>query len=158
MTTTVTPFLWFDDAAEEAAELYVATLPDSRILDVSRYGEGGPMPAGRAMVVVFEVAGLRVQALNGGPGHTLTPAFSLAVTVDTQAEVDRIWAALTEGGSEGRCGWLVDRYGVSWQVVPAELPSLLGDPDPGRASRAMTAMLGMSRLDVAALRAAADAG
>lgn len=154
---TISPFLWFDDQAEQAAEFYVSLFPGSRIVSVSRSPEGSPGPAGRAMSVVFELDGLELQALNGGPVFTFTEAISLFVRVETQEEIDRLWAALTsDGGEPGRCGWLKDRWGLSWQIVPPVLFELIGDPDPERAGRAMQAMLAMGRLDIAALRAAAD--
>jgi predicted 3-demethylubiquinone-9 3-methyltransferase (glyoxalase superfamily) len=155
--TSLNPFLWFDSEAEQAAELYTSLFEDAEITDVSRYGEGGPGPAGTAMTVSFVLGGVPFVALNGGPSHQFTDAFSMQVHCDTQDEVDRLWGALTEGGEEGRCGWCKDRFGLSWQVVPKALGSLLQDPDPGRAQRAMTAMLAMSKLDVDALTAAADA-
>ena len=156
---TINPFLWFDTEAEQAAELYTSLFEDAEITDISRYGEGGPGPAGSAMTVSFALNGLPFVALNGGREHGFTDAVSMQVHCETQQEVDRLWEALTDGGEEGRCGWCKDRFGLSWQVVPTALGSLLQDPDPGRAQRAMTAMLTMSKLDVDALRAAAgDAG
>lgn len=153
------PFLWFDDQAEEAATFYVSIFKNSSILDVSRYGEGAPRPAGSAMSVSFVLDGLELQALNGGPQFTFTEAISLFVTAETQDEVDDLWEKLTSGGGEpGQCGWLKDRYGLSWQIVPPVLFELLGDPDPDRSSRVMQVMLGMGKLDIAALRAARDAG
>ena len=153
---TISPFLWFDDQAEQAAERYVSIFPSSRILAVARYGEGAPRPAGTAMTVSFVLDGLELQALNGGPMYTFTEAFSLQVSVPDQAECDRVWDALTaDGGEPGVCGWLKDRWGLSWQVVPSALPELLGDPDPARAGRAMAAMLTMGKFDIAALREAA---
>jgi predicted 3-demethylubiquinone-9 3-methyltransferase (glyoxalase superfamily) len=155
--SSISPFLWFDDQAEQAAERYVAIFPNSRITDVARYGEGAPVPAGTAMTVSFVLDGLEVTALNGGPQHAFTDAFSLAVSVPDQQEVDRVWDALVaDGGEPGRCGWLKDRWGLSWQVIPTALPELLGDSDPERAARALNAMFGMDKIDVAALRAAAD--
>jgi predicted 3-demethylubiquinone-9 3-methyltransferase (glyoxalase superfamily) len=152
----ITPNLWFDTEALEAAEHYVATIPNSRITAVSRYGEGAPRPAGTVMTVAFELDGRPFLALNGGPEYRLTEAFSLVVACAGQEELDRCWDALVDGGEPGRCGWLKDRFGLSWQVVPDEMGDILGDPDPERAGRAMQAMLGMSKLDVAALRAAAE--
>jgi predicted 3-demethylubiquinone-9 3-methyltransferase (glyoxalase superfamily) len=153
----ISPFLWFDDQAEDAANLYVDVFPNSRILKVVRNGEAAPGPTGAVLTVQFELDGLPVTALNGGPRHyQFTEAFSLSVICEDQAEVDRYWSALTaHGGAESRCGWLRDRFGLSWQIVPKALPRLLGDPDRGRANRAMQAMLGMRRLDIAALEAAA---
>jgi len=153
----ISPFLWFDDQAEQAAQRYVEIFPNSRIVSVTRYGEGAPQPAGSALNVSFVLDGLAVQALNGGPAFTFTEAISLQVSVPDQAECDRVWdALLADGGQPGQCGWLTDRWGLSWQVVPSALPQLLSDPDRGRADRAMAAMLTMSKIDVAALRAAAD--
>jgi predicted 3-demethylubiquinone-9 3-methyltransferase (glyoxalase superfamily) len=152
----ITPFLWFDAEAEEAATFYASLFPDSHVGSVSRYTEAGPGPAGTAMTVEFELAGQAFTGLNGGPEFPFTEAVSFQVSCADQAEVDRLWDALTEGGTESQCGWLKDRYGLSWQLVPTRLPELLGDPDPARAQRAMQAMLGMKKLDVAALEAAAD--
>ena len=155
---TISPFLWFDDQAEQAAQRYVEIFPNSAITSVARYGEGAPQPAGTAMSVSFVLDGVEVQALNGGPMYSFTEAFSFFVSVPDQAEVDRVWDALiADGGEPGRCGWLKDRWGLSWQVIPTDLPALLGDPDPGRAGRAVNAMLAMGKIDVAALHAAADA-
>jgi predicted 3-demethylubiquinone-9 3-methyltransferase (glyoxalase superfamily) len=152
----ITPFLWFEDAAEEAANLYVAIF-GGKILDERRWGEGGPVAAGTLMSVVFELDGREYQAFNGGPGHPFTEAISLFVTVSTQEELDAVWDQLLDGGGKPvACGWLVDRFGVSWQIVPDILGELLADPDPARASRATQAMLGMVKLDFADLRAAAD--
>ena len=153
----ITPCLWFDGGAEEAANFYVSLFPDSAILAVSRYGEGAPFPAGTVMVVEFELAGQRFQALNGGPQYKFTEAVSLSIDCKDAAEVDHYWEGLIQGSAdEGRCGWLKDRFGVSWQVVPAGLEALIIDPDPARAQRAIQAMMGMKKLDLAAMRAAAD--
>lgn len=152
----ITPFLWFDKAAEEAADFYVSVFKgDSRILQLTRYGEGLPLPKGTVMTVHFELRGQKLIALNGGPRFKFTEAISLVVNCDTQAEVDAFWQALSKGGAEGQCGWLKDRYGLSWQIVPTGLQEVLGDPDPGRARRAMEAMLKMKKLDLDALRRAA---
>lgn len=151
-----TPFLWFDGTAEQAAERYVRIFPNSSVGDVARYGEGGLGPAGSAMTVSFELDGQSFVGLNGGPQFPFTEAVSFAIPCADQAEVDHYWDALVDGGETGRCGWLKDRFGVSWQVVPNRLGELLGDPDPDRASRAMEAMLGMSRLVIADLETAAD--
>jgi predicted 3-demethylubiquinone-9 3-methyltransferase (glyoxalase superfamily) len=153
----ITPFLWFDDQAEQAAAFYVNVFPNSKIMSVSRYTEAGPGPAGSAMTVQIELDGLPVTLLNGGPIFRLTEAFSLSVSCEDQAEVDRYWAALTEGGQESQCGWLKDRYGLSWQIVPRALPEVLGNPDRAKAQRAMQAMFQMKKLDIAKLRAAAEA-
>jgi predicted 3-demethylubiquinone-9 3-methyltransferase (glyoxalase superfamily) len=153
----ISPFLWFNDQAEEAANFYVSIFKNSAILGVSRYGDGGPGPAGTAMSVSFVLDGLQFTALNGGPQFTFTKAISLFVTAETQDEVDDLWEQLTTGGEPGQCGWLKDKYGLSWQIVPPVLFELLGDPDPDKSSRVMQAMLGMSKLDIAGLRAAYDA-
>jgi predicted 3-demethylubiquinone-9 3-methyltransferase (glyoxalase superfamily) len=153
----ITPCLWFDGEADEAANFYVSLLPDSRIEKVQRNVSDSPGgKAGSVLVVSFTLAGQRFMALNGGTRFEYTPAVSFLVNCDDQAELDRLWAALTEGGQEVQCGWLKDRYGVSWQIVPSVLPKLLGDPDPARAQRVMQAMLGMVKLDIAALQAARD--
>ncbi|MCO4255680.1 VOC family protein [Pseudarthrobacter cellobiosi] len=148
--------LWFENQAEEAAEFYVSVFGDSRILDVSRFGEGGPGQAGQVITVEFEVEGRKFMALNGGAAANFTEAVSFVVDCSDQEEVDRYWSALTDGGAESQCGWLKDRYGVSWQIVPAVLGSLIGGPDPEGAQRAMQAMLGMQKLDIAALQMAYD--
>lgn len=151
----ITTYLWFDDQAEEAAEFYVSVFGESaRILDVQRYGEAGPGPAGRAMMVTFELAGQRFMALNGGPRFRFTEAISLYVNCRDQAEVDGLWEKLTTGGEESMCGWLKDRYGLSWQIIPAALGELMGDPDPEKSNRVMQAMLGMKKIDVQGLREA----
>jgi two-component system sensor histidine kinase QseC len=156
--TTITPFLWFDDDAEEAAEFYSATFPDSRILETSRYGEGAHVPAGTLMTATIELAGQRLMLLNAGPAFPHTEAFSLFVECDGQEEVDRYWDALLAGGGEpSMCGWLKDRFGLSWQIVPSEFIRLSADPDPAKASAVVGAMLQMTRFDVAALQAAYDA-
>jgi predicted 3-demethylubiquinone-9 3-methyltransferase (glyoxalase superfamily) len=157
--TSIKPCLWFDGQAEEAAALYISLFPDSRILSVFRYPEGSPMPAGEVATVDFLVAGLPVQLLNGGPHFRLSEAFSLSVTVDGgQDEVDRLWDALiVNGGEPSQCGWLKDRFGVSWQIVPSRLPELLGDPDREKAQRVMKCMLGMKKIDIAELERAAEA-
>lgn len=153
---TITPFLWFDSKAEEAAEFYASIFPDSHVDGVSRYGEAGPGPAGSAMTVAFTLLGHPYLALNGGPVFSFTPAVSFVVDCADQAEVDRYWSLLSAGGVEGQCGWLTDRFGLSWQVVPEALGRLLGDPDPARAKRATEAMLTMKKLVVAELEAAAE--
>ena len=153
----ITPCLWFDTQAEEAANFYVSVFKNSKILDVSRYGEGGPMPAGTVLVVNFELDGVRMQALNGGPAFAFTEAISLSVDVPTQDEVDSLWDTLTaDGGQEGQCGWLKDKYGVSWQIVPSVMAGLLADPDPAKAAATMQAMMPMRKLDIAELQAAHD--
>jgi predicted 3-demethylubiquinone-9 3-methyltransferase (glyoxalase superfamily) len=149
------PCLWFDTEGEEAAEFYTSVFPNSKILDVSRYGEAGPRPAGTVMTVNFELNGQEFLALNGGPDFTFSEAISFQVFCEDQDEVDRYWAALSKGGEEGPCGWLKDRFGLSWQIVPTRLSELLSDPDPERSQRAMKAMLGMKKIDVAELERAA---
>ena len=152
---SITTNLWFDTEALDAAEHYVALFPNSRITDVSRYGEGAPRPAGTVLTVAFELDGRPYLALNGGPQFAFNEAISLVVNCADQAEVDHFWAALTDGGEEGSCGWLKDRFGLSWQVVPDGLGDVVGDPDPERAGRAMQAMLTMTKLDLETLRRAA---
>jgi len=152
----ISPFLWFDDQAEEAANHYVSIFKNSSILGVSRYGEGALRPAGTAMSVSFVLDGVEFQALNGGPEFAFTEAISFFVAVESQDEIDELWEKLTSGGEAGQCGWLKDRYGVSWQIVPPVLGELLGDPDPERASRVMQAMFEMTKIDIAALQAAHD--
>jgi predicted 3-demethylubiquinone-9 3-methyltransferase (glyoxalase superfamily) len=156
--STITTCLWFDTEGEEAAEFYCSVIPNSKVLDVSRYGEGGPGTPGAAMTVSFELDGRPFVALNGGPEFRFTEAVSLQISCADQEEVDHYWNTLVEGGEESMCGWLKDRYGFSWQVVPAALPELLGDPDPHRSERAMKAMLSMHKIDIEGLRRAADAG
>ena len=151
----IVPCLWFDTEGEEAAEFYTSVFPNSKILDVSRYGEAGPRPAGTVMTVNFELNGQEFLALNGGPDLTFSEAISFQVFCEDQDEVDRYWAALSEGGEEGPCGWLKDRFGLSWQIVPTRLSELLSDPDPERSQRAMKAMLGMKKIDIADLERAA---
>jgi len=153
----IAPCLWFNGEAEEAAQLYVSLFPGSAITSLSRYGEGAPFPAGTALMVEFTLGGRRFQALNGGPQFRHSEALSLSISCKDAAEVDRYWSELTaEGGAEGRCGWLKDRFGVSWQVVPDGLGQLMSDPDPARRNRALQALMQMKKLDLAALRAAAD--
>jgi predicted 3-demethylubiquinone-9 3-methyltransferase (glyoxalase superfamily) len=166
MAQKIDTYLWFDDQAEEAANLYVevfktrpgAQAAESKVTDVTRYGEGGPGEPGTAMTVTFELDGQRFIALNGGPRFAFTEAMSLFVHCDSQEEVDHFWNALTaDGGEESRCGWLKDRFGLSWQIIPDRLMELIGDPDAGRSQRAMQAMLKMQKIDVAELERAADA-
>ena len=152
------PCLWFDTEAEEAVDLYTSIFPNSRIVDVARYGSAGPRPEGMVMTVAFELGGQPFLALNGGPDFTFTEAVSFEVECADQAEVDRYWDKLTDGGEEGPCGWLKDRYGLSWQIVPKALTELIADPDREKSQRVMKAMLEMKKIDVAALeRAAAGA-
>jgi predicted 3-demethylubiquinone-9 3-methyltransferase (glyoxalase superfamily) len=152
----ITTCLWFDNQAEEAAEFYVSVFEDARVLDVARYGEGGPGPAGQAITVRFVIGERTFTALNGGPAFTFSEAVSFVIDCASQDEVDRYWAALSEGGSEGQCGWLKDKYGVSWQVIPSVLGRLIGGPDRTGSQRAMQAMLAMHKLDIAALQKAYD--
>src|SRR5947209_20485013 len=158
MAQKVTPCLWFDGTAEEAARFYVSLLPDSRIDNVMRSKVDYPGgKAGAALLVQFTLAGNQFQGLNGGPYHQFNEAVSFSISCEDQAEVDRLWAALTaHGGKPGQCSWLKDRWGLSWQIVPKRLPQLLADPDPQRAQRAMQAMMTMGKIDVAALERAAD--
>jgi predicted 3-demethylubiquinone-9 3-methyltransferase (glyoxalase superfamily) len=152
----ITPFLWFDTQAEEAAKFYTSIFPNSKIVTLARYGEAGPGPRGSVMTVVFELDGQRMIALNGGPQFKFTEAISLSVDCKTQEEVDHYWTKLSQGGQESQCGWLKDRYGLSWQINPAILGELLADPDPKKAKRVMEAMLKMKKIDIAALKAAAE--
>lgn len=161
-TPTITPFLWFDDQAEEAARFYTSIFGDSAITAVTRYGSEAAAvsgrPEGTAMTVAFRIAGTEFTALNGGPQFTFTEAISFVVTCESQDEVDYYWEKLSAGGDEAaqQCGWLKDRFGVSWQIVPAALAELLSDPDPERSRRATSAMLQMKKLDIEALTRAAD--
>ena len=152
----IIPNLWFDTEAEQAARFYTTVFANSRILNVTHYTEAGPRPAGTVMTVEFELDGQRFVGLNGGPQFTFDEAVSFQINCDTQEEVDYFWDTLSDGGEESQCGWLKDRYGLSWQVVPSGMEELFADPDPERAQRAMQAMLGMGKLDIAALRSAAD--
>ena len=154
----ITPFLWFDREAEEAAKLYVSIFPDSKILSMSRYGDAGPGPKGSVMTVTFDLAGQRFTALNGGPLYRFTEAISFYVNVETQAELDRLWDRLLEGGQPQMCGWLKDRFGLSWQIIPTVLAELMQDQDPARSKRVMQAMLKMVKLDIAALQRAHTGG
>lgn len=148
------PFLWFDDQAEEAANFYVSIFPNSKILAASRYGEAGPGPKGQVMTIRFELDGQTFTALNGGPHFQFNEAVSFVIDCADQAEVDHYWDRLVDGGTPSQCGWLKDRYGLSWQVVPTVLYELIGDADPAKAQRATQAMLKMVKLDIAALKAA----
>ena len=153
----IRPCLWFDNQAEEAARFYTSLFDNSKITDVSRYSDVGPGPAGSVLAVVFELDGTEFMALNGGPMFTFNEAVSFQIDCADQHEVDRFWSALTDGGEEGQCGWLKDRYGVSWQVVPRALITMMSDPDPKRAERVTKAMFDMRKIDIAALERAADA-
>ncbi|MEA2397600.1 MAG: hypothetical protein QOK25_1156 [Thermoleophilaceae bacterium] len=156
MQQTITPSLWFDDEAEEAADFYISVFKNSRVVNVAHYTEAGPRPAGTVMTVEFELDGQRFVGINGGPQFTFSEAVSFQINCETQEDVDHYWERLSEGGEEGPCGWLKDRYGLSWQVVPTGMDELFSDPDPERATRAMKAMLTMRKLDIAALQSAAD--
>jgi predicted 3-demethylubiquinone-9 3-methyltransferase (glyoxalase superfamily) len=147
--------LWFDTEGEEAAQFYTSLFPNSRVLDVTHYGSAGPRPVGMVMTVTFELDGRRFVALNGGPEYSFTPAVSFQVMCESQAEIDRYWEALSECGEPGPCGWVQDRFGVSWQVVPTALPQLLSEADAERAQRVMAAMLSMSKLEIEPLELAA---
>lgn len=154
---SITPCLWFNTEAGDAATFYTSVFPNSRILNTSHYGDAGPMPAGTVLTVEFELDGKTFTALNGGPEFTFNEAVSFQISCKDQAEVDYYADNLTaNGGEEGPCGWVKDRFGLSWQIVPEAMVALLTDPDPERAGRAMAAMMKMQRLDIAALRAAAD--
>ena len=150
----ITPCLWFDTQAEEAARFYVSVFKDSRIGRIARYGEGGPMPKGTVLTVSFRLDGQEFLALNGGPVFKFTEAVSLIVNCRTQKEVDRMWTKLSQGGSEVQCGWLKDKYGLSWQIVPTALAKMIADPDPARSDRVMQAVLRMKKLDLKALNEA----
>lgn len=153
----IVPNLWFDTQAEEAADFYVSVFEEARIVNVTHYTDAGPREAGMVLTVEFELDGQRFVAINGGPEFTFDEAVSFQITCETQDELDRYWdSLLAGGGQESMCGWLKDRYGLSWQVVPSGMEALFSDPDQSRATRAMRAMLTMRKLDVAALRAAAD--
>jgi predicted 3-demethylubiquinone-9 3-methyltransferase (glyoxalase superfamily) len=152
--STITPFLWFDANAEEAMNFYVDVFGDAKVGEVSRYGEGGPGPAGAVMSATFELRGQQFMALNGGPDFPFTEAVSFYVACETQEEVDDLWEKLTAGGEESRCGWLKDKYGLSWQIIPNALGELLNDPDPVKSQRVMQAMLKMGKIDIEGLRRA----
>jgi len=153
----ITPFLWFDMQAEEASAFYASVFKDSRILETTRYGKAGPGSEGSVMTVSFELEDQPFMALNGGPAHHFNESVSFVVSCESQEEVDYFWSRLGEGGEEGPCGWLKDRYGLSWQIVPKRLSELVSDPDPVRAERAMQAMFGMTKIDLAAIERAAAA-
>ena len=156
--TTINPCLWFDDDLEEAMEFYTSIFPNSKVGHVSRYSDAGPGPAGSVMAADFELDGLTFRAINGGPQFTFSEAISFSVACADQAEVDRYWEALlADGGEESMCGWLKDRFGLSWQIVPDRLYELVSDPDPARAEAATRAMLGMRKLVVADLESAVAA-
>jgi predicted 3-demethylubiquinone-9 3-methyltransferase (glyoxalase superfamily) len=151
----ITTFLWFDDNAEEAMNFYVSVFKDSKILEIARYGDAGPGPKGTVMCGTFQLEGQQFMALNGGPHFKFTEAISLLVNCDTQAEVDELWKKLTaDGGEPSQCGWLKDKFGLSWQIVPGVLGQMLQDKDPKKSQRVMEAMLQMSKLDIAKLKQA----
>ena len=152
----IVPFLWFNDNAEEAVNFYVSVFKNSKVVSVSRYGDAGPGKKGAVMSVTFQLEGQPFYALNGGPQFTFTPAISLFVNCDTQQEVDALWKTLTAGGSEQPCGWLTDRYGLSWQIIPTALGRMLGDKNAKKAQGAMQAMLQMKKIDIKSLQAAFD--
>src|SRR6266487_5635425 len=154
----IVPFLWFDHQAEEAMNFYVSILKHSKVVSVTRYGEAGPGPKGAVMVATFQLEGQDFYALNGGPQFTFTPAISLFVNCETQKEVDELWEKLSQGGEPNQCGWLRDKYGVSWQIVPTVLGKMLQDKDPTRSQRVMQAMLEMDKLDIARLKQAYEQG
>jgi predicted 3-demethylubiquinone-9 3-methyltransferase (glyoxalase superfamily) len=156
MQQRIVPNLWFDTEAQEAAEFYTSVFPNSRIVGVTHYTEAGPRDAGMVMTVEFELDGQRLVGINGGPEFKFDEAVSFEIECETQEEVDYYWERLSEGGTEGQCGWLKDRFGLSWQVVPAGMAELFADADPERARRAMEAMLGMGKLDAAELQRAAE--
>jgi predicted 3-demethylubiquinone-9 3-methyltransferase (glyoxalase superfamily) len=150
----IRPFLWFDTQAEEAAKLYTSLFKKAKIGKTVRYGEGGPGPKGSVMTIEFELEGMEFIALNGGPHFKFSEAISLVVDCKSQAEVDELWEKLSEGGAKSQCGWLKDRFGLSWQIVPTVLVELLSDPDPQKSKRVMQAMLQMTKIDIAKLKEA----
>ena len=154
----IIPFLWFDSQAEEAANFYVSIFKNSTIKSVSRYGEGGPGLKGSVMSVTFQLEGQDFMALNGGPLFSFTPAVSFFVNCETQQEIDELWAKLTAGGEEVRCGWLKDKFGLSWQIIPTALGQMLQDPDPEKSKRVMQALMQMNKLDIATLKRAYEQG
>jgi predicted 3-demethylubiquinone-9 3-methyltransferase (glyoxalase superfamily) len=150
----ITPYLWFDDQAEEAVNFYISIFKDSRIMGITYYGENAQQPAGTVMTIAFQIEGQDFVALNGGPHYTFSPAISFFVNCESQAEVDRLWEQLTEDGTEEQCGWLKDKYGVSWQVIPSGLIEMLNSSDKEKAQRATNAMLQMVKIDIAKIRQA----
>jgi predicted 3-demethylubiquinone-9 3-methyltransferase (glyoxalase superfamily) len=152
----ITPFLWFDNQAEEAMNFYVSIFNNSKVGNVTRYGEAGPGPKGSVMSATFQLEGQDFFALNGGPKFHFTPAISLFVNCETQQEVDELWNKLSAGGRKDRCGWLQDKYGLSWQIIPSALGKMLGDKDLAKSKRVMQAMLQMDKIDIAALQRAYD--
>jgi predicted 3-demethylubiquinone-9 3-methyltransferase (glyoxalase superfamily) len=154
----IVPFLWFDGKAEEAMNFYVSVFKNSRIVSITRYGEAGPGPKGTVMTGIFQVEGQDFYALNGGPQFTFSPAISFFVNCETQQEIDDLWEKLSEGGQKNRCGWLTDKYGVTWQIVPTDLGKMLHDSDADRSQRVMKAMLQMDKLDIGKLKQAYEQG
>jgi predicted 3-demethylubiquinone-9 3-methyltransferase (glyoxalase superfamily) len=152
----IAPFLWFNDNAEEAMNFYVSIFENSKVLSVTRYGEAGPGPKGSVMTAAFRIEGQEFVALNGGPHFKFSPAISFVVNCQTQQEVDELWRTLSEGGEEQQCGWVTDKYGLSWQIIPVALPEMLQDKDPGKSQRVMKAMLQMRKIDIKILRQAYD--
>jgi predicted 3-demethylubiquinone-9 3-methyltransferase (glyoxalase superfamily) len=150
----ITPFLWFDGRAEEAMNFYISIFKNSKVGRVTRYGEAGPGPKGTVMSATFQLEGQEFMALNGGPQFTFTPAISFFVNCETQQEVDALWGKLSEGGKKERCGWLKDKYGLSWQIIPSALGKMLGDKDPEKSKRVMEAMLQMDKIDIKRLQEA----
>ena len=153
---TITPYLWFDNNAEEAMKFYTSIFKNSKIGDTSRYGEAGPGPAGTVMAGTFQLNGQEFMVLNGGPQYPFTEAISLFVSCDTQEQVDELWGKLSDGGEPGRCGWLKDKFGLSWQIIPTALGEMLGDKDPQKSQRVMEAMLKMNKIDTKILKQAYD--
>jgi predicted 3-demethylubiquinone-9 3-methyltransferase (glyoxalase superfamily) len=154
----ITPFLWFDSNAEEAMKFYVSIFKNSKILSVARYGEAGPGPAGSVMTGTFQLDGQELMALNGGPHFKFTEAISLFVNCETQEEVDELWEKLSAGGQKSRCGWLKDKFGLSWQIIPKALGMMLQDKDPAKSKRVMNAMLQMDKIDIRGLKQAYEQG
>ena len=153
--STIMPFLWFDDKAEEAMNFYTSIFKDSKIGSITRYGDAGPGPKGTVMSATFQLNGQDFMALNGGPHYTFTPAISFFVGCETQEEVDELWEKLSEGGAKLQCGWLTDKFGLTWQIIPSVLVEMLGDKDAAKAQRVMQAMLQMDKIDIKALKQAA---
>lgn len=154
----ITPFLWYDNNAEEAVSLYISVFKNSKITDITRYGDAGPGPKGSVMTIAFQLEGQDFIALNGGPMFKFTEAISLSVDCKTQQEVDELWEKLSAGGQPGQCGWLKDKFGLSWQIVPSALVEMLQDPDAEKSNRVMQAMMQMRKIDVASLRRAYENG
>jgi Uncharacterized protein conserved in bacteria len=150
----ITPFLWFDDKAEEAVDFYTSVFKNSKTISISRYGDAGPGPKGSVMVAKFQIEGQEFMALNGGPTFTFSPAISFVVNCKTQDEIDELWDKLSEGGATSQCGWLTDKFGLSWQIVPTVLGELMQDKDPVKTNRVMAALLQMTKLDIEGLRKA----